>query len=130
MKKKESQNFKLKLKLPNILRSPFSRRGKKKTEDVEEDRPRGSTSSYEVAFAATGVTPDPVASSTQRSDTDDTSSTRDSRTSLDVSTIQPVTTTTSGTQDVGSAEGRVRTLFLTSFFSILAYDVSIFVHFN
>ncbi|KAF9449626.1 hypothetical protein P691DRAFT_799122 [Macrolepiota fuliginosa MF-IS2] len=104
MKKKDSQNFRLKLKLPAILRSPFSRRGKKKVEAEGEDTPRRSSSSYEVDIS-TADTPVDVALSSNKVNAD-AISTRESRTSTDANTIQQGASTSAVGHDVNPTDGR------------------------
>ncbi|KAF7760664.1 hypothetical protein Agabi119p4_10073 [Agaricus bisporus var. burnettii] len=98
MMKKESQNFKLKLKLPAILRAPFTRRGKKKAVGAGEDQPRSSGSSYEIFVGTPAGVTHPTRPSSHKSDNDDTPS-PDSKASTDAKA-------TLDAQDMVSTDGR------------------------
>lgn len=111
MKKKDSQNG-LKLKLSAILKSPFSRRGKKKLLTDEEDGPRTS-SSYEVDLSMAGVPAGGAAFLRTTVETDATSTIRGSR-SFDANASQLGPVLTTGGRELGSTDGRVCTLLFNS----------------
>lgn len=101
LNKKESQNFKLKMKLSALLRSPFSRRGKKKAVLAGEGAPRTSSSSYEVNISP----PDAPHASASKADID-TISASQSRTSVDMGDNQHGLAA-SVSHEAHSADGRV-----------------------
>jgi len=103
LSKKESQSFKLKLKLPALLRSPFSRLGKKKASVVGEDAPRTSSSSYQVTIS---TPPDDAPSQVVTSKAGiDMVSTPQSATFFDVNENQQGLTT-SVSREANSVDGR------------------------
>lgn len=108
LSKKDSQNFKLKLKLPALLRSPFTRRSKKKAAVAGEGAPRTSTSSYEVNITPNG----PSQADASKADSD-TLSTPQSRTSADVNENQHGLAA-SISHEAGSADGHVSLHFSSS----------------
>lgn len=121
LSKKESQNFKLKLKLPALLRSPFSRRGKKKASVVGEDAPRTSSSSYQVTISTPDAPPQVV---TSKADADMAHTPQSTTFVVDVNENQQ-SLTTSVSRDANSVDGRVSSssrlnaniLLTASFFS-------------
>ncbi|KXN81393.1 hypothetical protein AN958_04782 [Leucoagaricus sp. SymC.cos] len=106
MMKKESQNFRLKLKLPAIFKSPFSRRGKKNVA-VEGEAGFGASLSHEDVLAANDLSSaGAVAPPHRKSDTDATSTARGSAFSIEAQAPQLGPITSTGSRELGSTDGR------------------------
>jgi hypothetical protein len=106
--KKDSQNFWQKLRLFAMLKCPFSRRGKKVAVDGEGSPP--TSSSYQVDMSMVDAAANGVAPSHIRADTDATSTIRGSRSSFGVNASQLGPVAIPGGRELGSIDGRVRSL--------------------